>query len=423
MSPYSSLNNTGIYDADFGSAKSSFVGVGYDNVSQVDRWLSNVEYNLDQTEQAVQKRATAASMTTTMSSLSLHPVASRSVAQAQDHTTATATSYNSRKYSAAQGARYGDIENVSAKTYYSGSGQQQKKKAIVRSATIGGSGSATGSLQRSQSLGRGQLASSLANLKARLGSRGSSRERMQQRFSANGVRSYSSAGGAHASVGLSKASRFSASRERASPLGMGEYKGEGGGGVTTSRANIAKAAMAGSERRKILLKRTVSDPTGQLCNYNGVARAKSPQKLRHKLRNQHPPAPPAQTYSSYDLSTASDVPGDVSGPEEPSGALCSCSTCNRTFNPKALEKHKKICEKVFKSKRPNSAPRTLGCPAWKTRRTPPTGFTRGTTRESRACGAPGEQPRAESLTMTGPSEPRPPPSPSGRSRASSSGRP
>ena len=193
--------------------------------------------------------------------------------------------------------------------------------------------------------------------------------------------------------------------------------------MTTSRANIAKAAMAGSERRKILLKRTVSDPTGQLCNYNGVARAKSPQKLRHKLRNQHPPAPPAQTYSSYDLSTASDVPGDVSGPEEPSGALCSCSTCNRTFNPKALEKHKKICEKVFKSKRPNSAPRTLGCPAWKTRRTPPTGFTRGTTRESRACGAPGEQPRAESFTMTGPSEPRPPPSPSGRSRASSSGRP
>ena len=57
-SPYSSLNNTGIYD-NFGASNKAFPphvgGSGYDNVSQVDKWLKDVEYNLDKAELAVEK--------------------------------------------------------------------------------------------------------------------------------------------------------------------------------------------------------------------------------------------------------------------------------------------------------------------------------------------------------------------------------
>jgi hypothetical protein len=36
----------------------------------------------------------------------------------------------------------------------------------------------------------------------------------------------------------------------------------------------------------------------------------------------------------------------------PSSDLHQCPTCSRTFNSKALEKHLRICQKVFQSKRP-----------------------------------------------------------------------
>ena len=100
-SPYSTLNNTGIYDASgFGSAK-SFLGAGYDNVAQVDKWLTNVEYSLDQTEEAVRKRG-GVSGVPKMSTLSLQSGGSRGQAAhfAGDATSAGSLSaaYNSRRY-------------------------------------------------------------------------------------------------------------------------------------------------------------------------------------------------------------------------------------------------------------------------------------------------------------------------------------
>ncbi|UPR05088.1 hypothetical protein HOP50_19g84360 [Chloropicon primus] len=332
MSPYSSLNNTGVYD-NFGAGgnkATALVGVGYDNVSQVDKWLHNVEYNLDQTEQAVQ-RANLPVTTSNMSSLSLR----------RKENPSEGAAYNAGQYSAA--VRSNDIENINGKasTYIGNTfgSQQKNKNAILRSQ------SSNGSLQRSQSLGRGQLASSLANLKARLGSRGSSRERMQQRFGSSAVLA-TNANGYSSSLpsGQNLRTRLTTSRERTTTSG---YR---------------------NEQRRTVLKRTVSEPVvshqshGHSCgqghhhgsyghhaagpNAASTHRSKSPQKV------QLYPAP-AASHSKYDFSNVSEVDTFSSGASEESTAVLSrCPTCDRTFNPKALEKHMKICQKVFKSKRP-----------------------------------------------------------------------
>ena len=84
MSPYSSLNNTGIYDNFGGGGTKALVGVGYDNVTQVDTWLSHVEHSLDQTEYAVQQRAgrSGATVGTGISSLTLKSVGVRGASEA-----------------------------------------------------------------------------------------------------------------------------------------------------------------------------------------------------------------------------------------------------------------------------------------------------------------------------------------------------
>ncbi|UPR05093.1 hypothetical protein HOP50_19g84410 [Chloropicon primus] len=298
MSPYSSLNNTGVYD-NFGAGgnkATALVGVGYDNVSQVDKWLHNVEYNLDQTEQAVQ-RANLPVTTSNMSSLSLR----------RKENPSEGAAYNAGQYSAA--VRSNDIENINGKasTYIGNTfgSQQKNKNAILRSQ------SSNGSLQRSQSLGRGQLASSLANLKARLGSRGSSRERMQQRFGSSAVLA-TNANGYSSSLpsGQNLRTRLTTSRERTTTSG---YR---------------------NEQRRTVLKRTVSEPV-QVSTEGAVVSCTGGKPLK------------------YDFSNVSEVDTFSSGASEESTAVLSrCPTCDRTFNPKALEKHMKICQKVFKSKRP-----------------------------------------------------------------------
>ena len=269
MSPYSSLNNTGIYD-NFGGGTKALVGVGYDNVTQVDTWLSHVEHSLDQTEFAVQQRAGRSGATTVgtgISSLALNRVGVRGASEAPAYGAGAARLTSSSRTVG------NNIENLSGARKVSHYGAaagsvpvQRNKNAILRSQTNGGS------LQRSQSLGRGQLASSLANLKARLGSRGSSRERMRDRFTARSASSNGyapSASIATSSHHVHSRSSLVASRERGS---------------------------TGSMRRPVL-KRTVSEPAafathhhhqncghGTCSHHNGhhqVAqrpRSKSPQK-------------------------------------------------------------------------------------------------------------------------------------------------
>ena len=341
MSPYSSLNNTGTYDNFGGGGTKALVGVGYDNVTQVDTWLSHVEHSLDQTEYAVQQRAgrSGATVGTGISSLTLKSVGVRGASEAPAYGAGAARLTSSRTVG-------NNIENLSGARKVSHYGAaagsvpvQRNKNAILRSQTNGGS------LQRSQSLGRGQLASSLANLKARLGSRGSSRERMRDRFTARSASSNGyapSASIATSSHHVHSRSSLVASRERGS---------------------------AGSMRRPVL-KRTVSEPAafathhhhhqncghGTCSHHNGhhqVAHSTSvAQRPRSKSPQKQASGTGGATRSAYDLdfSKLSEMEAAM-GASEPS-SLCQCPTCNRTFNPKALEKHMKICQKVFQSKRP-----------------------------------------------------------------------
>ena len=191
----------------------------YDNVSQVDKWLKNVEYNLEKTEIAVQERVSQhnqqLSSTSSLSSATVHANGNGIVSNGAGVRRGSG-SYNARRYSLRNGSMadggsamdsligqgqaaatgrtmngkgmvhsqssrsWSNIENIN--NYYGGStssgasasdsvggvGLKSQKKAILRS----NSTSSSGQLSRSQSLGRGQqLASSLANLKARLGSR------------------------------------------------------------------------------------------------------------------------------------------------------------------------------------------------------------------------------------------------------------
>ena len=82
--------------------------------------------------------------------------------------------------------------------------------------------------------------------------------------------------------------------------------------------------------------------------------------MKPPQQSRMPPAKPSggsANYSAYPdaypdegagaLGGAGDQPPEYSAPVE----LIPCNSCGRKFNEKAMEKHEKICQKVFVQKR------------------------------------------------------------------------